>query len=331
MQDPDTRYRNPELTAYRRKFYPPIPATSTMMLPVSEIHSIYVEVSGNPAGQPVIYVHGGPGGGSDQSARRYFHPEKYFIILFDQRGCGKSTPFACLEQNTTWDLVDDMEKIRIHLGISKWLLFGGSWGSTLSLCYAVRYPENVQGMILRGIFLARPKEITFLYQYGSSCIYPDYHDDFKAIVPEDERNDLVKAYHKLLHDDDPKVQVAAARAWSVWEYRITRLFSDPDGIEQLLDDQFCLAFALIENHYFMNNSFLETDNFIIENAHRIKDIPCSLVQGRYDMVCPAMSAWELHKALPKSKLVMVDDSGHSGGEPGTRHALMMEADAFVDA
>jgi proline iminopeptidase len=311
-----------------RSLYPEIEPFHTFDLPVSKLHTIYVEESGNPNGKPIIFVHGGPGGGTEPKQRRYFNPQKWRIILFDQRGCGKSTPFSCLEENTTWDLVADMEKIREHLKIEKWHVFGGSWGSTLALAYAEKHPETVLGLILRGIFLVRRSEINWFYQFGASEIYPDAWEDFLKPIPESERDNLLEAYHKRLTSPDIKIQQEAAEAWSTWEGRTSKLIPSTDFISHYSGARFANAFARIENHYFINRGFFEEDGWLLKNVSRIAHIPAVIVQGRYDMPCPVRSAYDLAKAWPKAELQIIADAGHSAGEPGIMEALLNATDRF---
>ena len=316
------------MMAGMRELYPHIEAYDTGRLQVSPVHNIYYEQAGNPEGQPVVFLHGGPGGGLVPEYRRYFDPAAYRVVLFDQRGSGQSTPHAELEGNTTWDLVEDIEKLRTHLGIESWHVFGGSWGSTLALAYAVTHPERVRSLVLRGIFLCRPKEIQWFYQEGANWIFPDVWEEYEKIIPEEERNDFVGAYHRRLISEDEAVRVEAARAWSVWEGSTSKLFFDYSSIEKFDDPEFALAFARIECHYFMNNAFLPTDNYLIENVGKIRHIPAVIVQGRYDVVCPILSAWELHKAWPEADFRIVHDAGHSVTEPGIIHELVSATDKF---
>lgn len=303
-------------------FYPEIEAYKTEMLKVSDLHTLYVEQVGNPEGIPVVFLHGGPGGGVGEDHRRFFDPKKFRIVLFDQRGAGKSTPAAELRENTTWDLVSDIEKIREHLGIQKWMVFGGSWGSTLALTYAITHPEKVQHLILRGIFLCRPSEIHWFYQHGASEIYPDVWESYYNHIPAEERGDFVKAYYKRLTHENADVRLAAAKVWSKWEAATSKLFVDLKAIEDFDDPTYALQFARIECHYFINNSFFKTNNWILENISKIKYIPCDIVQGRYDVVCPARSAWDLHKAWPEARLQIIQDAGHAAGETGIKAALV---------
>jgi proline iminopeptidase len=311
-----------------RDLYPEIEPYDQGMLPVSPVHTLYYEQSGNPEGLPVVFLHGGPGGGTTPDYRRFFDPAAYRIVLFDQRGSGQSTPHANLEDNTTWHLVADIERIREHLGIESWVVFGGSWGSTLALAYAQTHPARTRALVLRGIFLCRPKEIQWFYQEGASAIYPDAWEHYVKIIPEAERDDLLGAFHRRLTSEDETVRLEAARAWSVWEGSTSKLYADEDFIAHYGDPQFALAFARIECHYFMNNAFFETDNYLIENVGRIRHIPAVIVQGRYDVVCPLISAWELHRAWPEADLQIIPDAGHSALEPGTRSALVEATDSF---
>jgi proline iminopeptidase len=312
-----------------RDLYPEIEPYDQGMLPVSPVHTLYYEQSGNPEGLPVVFLHGGPGGGTVPDYRRFFDPAAYRIVLFDQRGAGKSTPHANLEENTTWHLVADTEQIREHLGIESWVVFGGSWGSTLALAYAQTHPDRTRALVLRGIFLCRPKEIRWFYQEGANALYPDAWEHYVKVIPEAEREDMLGAFHRRLTSDDETVRLEAARAWSVWEGSTSKLYPDEDFIAHFGDPQFALAFARIECHYFMNNAFFETDNYLIENVGKIRHIPAVIVQGRYDVVCPLMSAWELHRAWPEADLKIIPDAGHSALEPGTRSALVEATDRFA--
>ncbi len=313
-----------------KQLYPEIDPFDLGMLPVSDIHTIFYERCGNPEGIPVVFLHGGPGGGLIPMYRRFFDPAAYHIILFDQRGSGKSTPHADLRENTTWDLVKDIETLREKFDIDKWFVFGGSWGSTLSITYAETHPERVRGLILRGIFLTRPKELKWFYQYGASEIYPDFWERYRDEIPEDERSDMMTAYHKRLTSDDIETRVSAARAWSVWEGSTSKLFPDKELINHWEDEQEALSLARIECHYFMNNSFFPTEDYLIENVDKIRHIPTVIVQGRYDVVCPMVSAWEFHKAFPEAELHIIDDAGHSISEKGNTAALVEATDRFRD-
>jgi len=318
-------------SAPKRTLYPPIEPYDSGRLKVSDIHELYYEQCGNPNGKPAIVVHGGPGGGCVASYRQYFDPVVYRIVMFDQRGAGRSTPHAELEENTTWHLVEDMETIRKHLGIENWtVVFGGSWGSTLSLAYAQTHPERVKSLVLRGIFTLRRRELEFFYQEGSSWVFPDAWDQYLEPIPEEERGDLMAAYYKRLTGDNEEEKLRCARAWSVWEMSTSRLFVDPAYIARAAeDDLFAVAFARIECHYFVNAGWFK-DGQLIDNAGILKDIPVEIVQGRYDMVCPAKSAWDLHKNLAQSNLVIVPDAGHSAIEPGIVSALVEACDKFRD-
>ena len=309
--------------------YPPIEPYRTGMLKVSDVHTIYWEESGNPTGKPAVFLHGGPGGGSDPKVRRFFHPDKYRIVVFDQRGCGKSTPYASLEANTTWDLVSDIEKLRAHLGIDRWQVFGGSWGSTLALAYAETHPDRVTELVLRGIFLLRKKEIDWFYQEGASILFPDAWEPYLAHIPEAERGDLVTAYHKRLTSDDPAVRLAAAKIWSGWEGATSKLLPDAAFTGHYEEDEFALAFARIEAHYFVNRGFFGVDDQLLRDAGKIRDIPGVIVQGRYDVVCPIFSAWALHRAWPEADLIISPDAGHSAWEPPNCRALVAATDKFA--
>lgn len=312
-----------------KTLYPEIEPFDTGRLKVSPAHEIYYEQVGNPQGKPAVFLHGGPGGGIVPEYRRYFDPQLYRVVLFEQRGSGQSTPHASLYDNTTWHLVSDIEQLREHLGIEKWQVFGGSWGSTLALAYSETHPERVSELVLRGIFLCRQKEISWFYQEGASAIFPDVWEEYLRVIPEAERGDMVSAYYRRLTSDDYAVQLEAARAWSIWEGSTSKLFFDPDMIEKFADPEFALAFARIECHYFMNNSFFATDNYLIENVGKIRRLPAVIVQGRYDVVCPMTSAWDLHRAWPEAKLQIIADAGHSITEPGIIDALIVATDNFA--
>lgn len=303
-------------------FYPALEPFEKLHFKVSELHTLYVEQCGNPNGLPVVFLHGGPGGGVNEDHRRFFDPKKYRIILFDQRGAGQSTPAAELKENTTWDLVSDIEKIREHFKIQKWVVFGGSWGSTLALTYSITHPERVYHLVLRGIFLCRPSEINWFYQFGASEIFPDIWEKYQNHIPVEERQNYVQAYYKRLTHIDPAVRLAAAKVWSQWEAATSRLYIDPQAIEEFEDPTYALQFARIECHYFTNNSFFKTTNWILENISKIKHLPCHIVQGRYDVVCPARSAWDLKQAWPEAHLQIIQDAGHAAGEPGIKAALV---------
>ncbi|MBY0554516.1 prolyl aminopeptidase [bacterium] len=309
-------------------FYPEVEAFKTEFLKVSDLHTLYVEQCGNPKGRPVVFLHGGPGGGVSTDHRRFFDPNHYRIILFDQRGAGKSTPAAELKENTTWDLIKDIETIREHLDIKDWLVFGGSWGSTLALAYAETHPERVKALILRGIFLCRPSEIKWFYQFGASEIFPDIWESYYNHIPAEERHDFVSAYYKRLTHADASVRLEAAKIWSKWEAATSRLIVDMKAIDEFEDPIYALQFARIECHYFMNNAFFNTNNYLIENISKIKNIPTTIVQGRYDVVCPVRSAWDLHRAFPEAELHIIADSGHAAGEAGIRSKLIETTNKF---
>lgn len=312
----------------RRKIYKITDAFKTGFMQVSEIHNVYWEISGNPLGEPVLILHGGPGGGCQDFYRGFFDPEFYKIVQFDQRGSGKSEPSACLVENTTWDLVRDAEQIRTTLGIDKWhTVFGGSWGSTLSLAYAETHPEVVGHLVLRGIFLVRKSEIQYFYQEGTSWLFPDYHEELINLLPEREQGDILTNFHKRLNGTDEAEKLIFAKAWTKWEMATCKLYLDKETIAKGEDEKFAVAFARIETHYFINNGFL-TDNQLLNNAYKIKDIPTIIVQGRYDVVCPTKSAWELHKKLNNSTLHIVPDSGHSCSEHGIIDELVKATDKF---
>lgn len=308
--------------------YPTIEPYSTGFLKVSELHTIYFEEVGNPKGKPVVFLHGGPGGGIISNYRRYFNPEKWRIILFDQRGCGKSIPFAELKENTTWDLVADIEKLRAYLSIHRWAVFGGSWGSTLALTYAIKYPLACSELFLRGIFLLRKKEIDWFYQEGCSKIFPDAWEKYIAPIPNEERHHFVEAYYKRLTSPDLKTRKDAAMAWSIWEGSTSKLIPDSDVIARFGEDEFADAFARIECHYFMNKGFFTEDNFLLNNVDKIRHIPTIIVQGRYDVVCPSESAWALHRAFPEAEFHLIADAGHSLSESGITDALIRATDHY---
>lgn len=312
-----------------RTFYPEIEPYRTGFLEVGDGHTLYWEECGNPEGKPILFIHGGPGIGTEPNHRRFFDPQKYRIILFDQRGCGKSLPFSSLEHNTTWDLVRDIELLREHVKVENWLVFGGSWGSTLGLCYAIKHPEKVNGLILRGIYLCRSKEIQWYYQSGAHRIFPDMWENYIAPIPASERDDFVKAFYARLTSDEPEVRSSAAKAWSGWEGATSKLLFDPALYANFTADEKADAIARIECHYFINNTFLETDNWIIENIGAIRHMPCIMVHGRYDMPCFFENAWELHRAWPEAKLEVIPNAGHAASEPGILDALIRATDAFT--
>jgi proline iminopeptidase len=314
-----------------RELYPPIEPHRAGRLAVDPPHELYWEESGHPGGLPVVFVHGGPGGGTEPAHRRYFDPEAYRIILFDQRGCGQSTPHASVERNSTWDLVADMERLRTMLAIDRWVVFGGSWGSTLALAYAERHPERVRALVLRGIFLLRPHELRWFYQEGASFLFPDAWEAYLAPIPEAERGDMIAAYHRRLTSPDPAVSLAAARAWSVWEASTSRLRPDARLIESFGVDAFAEAFARIECHYFVHGGFFEPRDQLLRDVDRIRAIPGVIVQGRYDVVCPMTTAWDLHRAWPEAAFEVVGDAGHAAAEPGTTDRLIAATERFRDA
>ena len=311
-----------------RSFYPEIEPYDHGMLDVGDGHHVYWELCGNPNGKPVVFLHGGPGGGCTPTQRRLFDPDKYRILLFDQRGCGRSTPYASLEANTTWHLVADIERLREMIGVDKWMVFGGSWGSTLALAYAQEHPERVTELVLRGIFTLRRSELLWYYQEGASWIFPDKWEGFLAPIPEEERGDLVAAYRRRLIDPDPAVQARAARAWSLWEGETITLLHNQGYSDQFGDEHYAIAFARIENHYFVNEGWFE-EGQLIRNAHRLKNIPGVIIQGRYDIATPPKSAWDLHRAWPEAQFIMVPDAGHAVSEPGITHHLIEATDAFA--
>ncbi len=312
------------------KLYPPIEPFNEFYLNVSDVHTIFVEESGNPKGKPVIFLHGGPGGGIEPIYRQYFNPKKWRIIIFDQRGCGKSIPHAELEENTTWDLVQDIEKIRNYLRIKKWIVFGGSWGSTLALSYAIKHTKQCKGLILRGIFLLRKIEIDWFYQEGCSYIYPDEWENYIAPIPNKQRNNLVGAFYKQLTSKNKKIRINAAKAWSTWEARTSKLKQTKKSLHQFNDEKIAEAFARIECHYFINKGFFPYDGWILDNIESIKNLPNIIIQGRYDVVCPMRSAWDLHKKWKKSKLLIVDDAGHSMLEKGIQKNLIEYTEKFSE-
>mgnify|MGYP000545151513 CR=1 FL=1 len=311
-----------------RTLYPDIHPYAEHMIAVDDHHSLYVEESGNAHGIPVLFVHGGPGGGTSPAHRSFFDPEKYRIILFDQRGCGRSRPHASLQDNTSQALVADMEVIRQQLNVDQWLLFGGSWGSTLSLLYAQTHPERVSGLILRGIFLCRQQDIQWFYQHGASAIFPDYWLEYEKVVPEDERGDMLTAYYRLLTSDNEIARMAAAKAWSVWEGRCSTLDPNGDLVDHFADPHVALAMARIEAHYFINHAFMDA-NQLLNNTDRIRHLPTVIVHGRYDMVCPIEQAFALQQQLPNAELHIVRDAGHSAFEPGITDNLIAATDNFA--
>ena len=312
----------------RRELYPAIDPNRTGFLDVGDGHRIYYEECGNPAGKPAVFLHGGPGGGCTPAMRRFWNPEAYRIILFDQRGAGRSTPYAGLDNNTTWDLVDDMERLRSALDVDRWQVFGGSWGSTLALAYSQACPERVTEIVLRGIFMLRRKEIDWFYQHGASELFPDRWKYYLEPIPERERPDLLNAYYKRLTSDDADTRLAAAKAWSIWEGTTSTLMPNENIAAKFGADEMALALARIECHYFVNQGFMD-ENQLIDNVDRIRNIPAVIVQGRYDVVCPVVSAWELAEAWPEADLRIVPDAGHAAFEPGNTHELICATDTFA--
>lgn len=314
-----------------RTLYAPIEPYRHGWLSVGDGHEVYFEESGNPDGKPCVFVHGGPGGGTSPAARQFFDPARYRIVLFDQRGCGQSTPHASLTANTTSHLIDDMERVREELGVEQWLVFGGSWGSTLSLAYAQSHPERVTQLVLRGIFLLRPEEIRWFYQEGASHLFPDNWQNYLAPIPHNERHDLVSAFHKRLTSSDEATRLAAARAWSVWEASTSFLRQNRNFMSQLDEPHAALAMARIECHYFINQGFFNSSNQLLDNIDRIRHIPTEIIQGRYDVVCPPKTAWDLHRAWPEATLHIVPDAGHSAFDPANTSVLIEVTDRFAQA
>lgn len=311
-----------------RGLYPEIEPYKTGRLDVGGGHTIYWELCGNPNGKPVVFLHGGPGGGCNAGHRRQFNPEKYRILLFDQRGCGRSTPHAGLENNTTWDLVSDIEKLRALTGADKWQVYGGSWGSTLALAYAQKHPDRVTELVLRGIFMLRPQELTWYYQEGASRIFPDKFERFVSILSPEERKDVMASYRKRLTGDDKAKRLEAATHWSLWEGETVHLLPHPDSAG-FGEPDFALAFARIENHYFVNGGWFEAPDQLLRDVPKIRHIPATIVHGRYDACCPCENAWDLHKAWPEAKLHIIEDAGHAYNEPGILDALIRATDGYA--
>ena len=318
----------PHMTSSRRTLYPEIEPYESGLLDVGDGHELYWERCGTPGAKPVVFLHGGPGTGCSPDHRRQFDPQLYDILLFDQRGSGRSTPHASLEANTTWHLVDDIERLRTRFGIDRWMVYGGSWGSTLALAYAQTHPERVTELVLRGIFTFRETELDWLYHYGASEIFPDKWQEFLDPIPEEERHDLVAAYHRRLTGDDRAEQLRAAKAWSKWEAETVTLLPDPHVIEEFTSDDFAIAVARIENHYMVNKGWLE-EGQLIRNVDRIRDIPAVIVQGRYDCCTPPVTAWALAKAWPEARLEIIPDASHLFNEPGILDGLIRATDAFA--
>ena len=314
----------------RLSLYPEIVPHRTGKLRVSPLHEIYFEECGSPTGKPAVLLHGGPGGGINPVMRRYHDPSAYRIVLFDQRGCGRSTPHASLEENTTWHLVDDIERLREHLGIESWHVFGGSWGSTLALAYAETYPERVTELVLRGIFTLRQSELEWFYQEGCSWVFPDAFEAYLRPIPQEERGDMIAAYYRRLTDPDPDIQIEAARAWSAWEGSTLSLIPDSDRVRRFSEEHYALAFARIECHYFINEGFFNADNQLIRDAGRLSGIPGVIVHGRYDVVTPVKIAFDLARAWPEADLRVVPDAGHAMTEPGIVHELVAATSHFAN-
>ena len=312
-------------------FYPAIRPFNSGYLRVSPEHELYYEESGNPAGKPVVFLHGGPGGGTDAKMRRFFNPKRYRIVLFDQRGCGRSRPSASLVDNTTWHLVSDIETIRAHLKIERWQVFGGSWGSTLALAYSQKHPERVTELVLRGIFLVRRWELEWFYQDpgGAAALFPDLWAQYLAPLSVEERKDCIRSYYRRLTSEDSKTLLEAARAWSIWESALSYMKLNKNYVKRAGDADFAAAFARIECHYFTNGAFLERESQLLDDVGKIRHIPATIVQGRFDVVCPMRSAWDLHKAWPEADLRIVPDAGHSAFEAGISRELIAATDRFA--
>ncbi|HEX2583758.1 MAG TPA: prolyl aminopeptidase [Steroidobacteraceae bacterium] len=311
-----------------RQLYPASRPRRSGWLRVSDVHEIYWEEFGNPHGKPAVFLHGGPGAGADKRAHRFFDPESYRIVVFDQRGCGRSRPHASLTDNTTWHLVSDIEQIRMHLEIESWLVFGGSWGSTLALAYAQTHPQRVTELVLRGIFMLRRWELQWFYQEGASALFPDHFARYVSVIPETERHDLISAFYRRLISENKSEQLAAAKAWSLWEAATSYLHVNQSNIEDWGDADFAIAIARIECHYFVNRGFFDHDDQLLRNVNAIRNIPATIVQGRYDVVCPIQSAWDLHVAWPEADLRIVPDAGHSAFEAGNTHELVTATDKY---
>jgi proline iminopeptidase len=321
----------PLSTAARRTLYPAIEPYRSGWLRVSPLHEIYWEESGNPKGKPALFVHGGPGAGADPRSRRFFDPKRYRIVVFDQRGCGRSRPHASLEDNTTWHLVSDIERLRAFLGIERWLVFGGSWGSTLALAYSQAHPRRVSELVLRGIFMLRKWEIDWFYQDGAGALFPDRWENYLAAIPRRERGDLVGAYYRRLTSPNRATRVRAARAWSIWEAATSHLLTNDSNIDKWGEEDFAVAVARIECHYFVNRGFLRREDQLLRGVARIRHIPSVIVQGRYDVVCPIRTAWDLHRRWPEADFRVVPDAGHSALEPGNTHELVSATDRYAKA
>jgi proline iminopeptidase len=311
-----------------RTLYPEIDAYESGFLDTGDGHRVYWERSGTRGAKPAVFLHGGPGGGFSPTHRRLFDPKLYDVMLFDQRGCGKSTPNASLDNNTTWDLVADIEKLREMTGVEKWQVFGGSWGSTLALAYAEKHPERVSELVVRGIYTLTKAELDWYYQFGVSEMFPDKWESFLAPIPEDERHEMMAAYRKRLVGTDREKQVEAAIAWSTWEGQTITLLPEPTTSDKFGEVDFAIAFARIENHYFVHAGWMD-EGQLLRDAHRLKDIPGTIVHGRYDMPCPAKYAWQLHKARPKADFRLIEGAGHAYSEPGILDALIAATDKYA--
>lgn len=311
-----------------RSFYPPIEPYESGMLETGDGHAIHWERVGTRGAKPAVFLHGGPGGGITPRQRRVFDPARYDVLLFDQRGCGRSRPHASLDNNTTWHLVADIERLRTMMGVEKWLVFGGSWGSTLALAYAETHPERVSEIVLRGIYTLTPGELAWYYQFGVSQMFPDKWERFVAPIPEDERHDLMAAYRRRLTGTDRAAQLEAAKAWSVWEGETITLLPEPETSDPFAEPDYALAFARIENHYFVHGGWLEDDQ-LVRDVHRLHHIPAVIVHGRYDMPCPLHYAWRLHKAWPQAEFHLVEGAGHAFSEPGILDRLIRATDRFA--
>ena len=312
-----------------RSFYPEIQPYESGHLDTGDRHQIYWEICGNPKGKPAVFLHGGPGSGCSPKHRRLFDPDKYRVLLFDQRGCGRSRPHASLDNNTTWHLVADIERLRTLMGVEQWLVFGGSWGSTLALAYAETHPVRVSELVVRGIFTLRRKELLWYYQNGASWMFPELWETFLAPIPEAERGDLMAAYHKRLTGSDRAEQLRCAKAWSVWEGSTITLLPNKQNAASHADEHFALAFSRIENHYFINGGFFDADDQLLRDAHKLKNIPGIIIQGRYDVCTPATIAWDLHRVWPEAEFHIVDDAGHAFDEPGILNQLITATDTFA--
>ncbi|MBK8724751.1 MAG: prolyl aminopeptidase [Holophagaceae bacterium] len=312
----------------RSWLYPALDPFQTGHLRVSGLHEVYFEVSGNPEGKPVVFLHGGPGGATSPKHRRFFDPRRYRIVLLDQRGCGLSRPYGELRENSTWELVADLERLREHLGIERWQVFGGSWGSTLALAYSQAHPACVTELVLRGIFLSSTWELDWFYRGGASALYPDVWETFLAAIPEAEQGDLLQAYLTRLISEDPEIQTPAVKAWCTWEGALSNLYTSAEAVADLGEDALALAFSRLEAHYFAHGSWLG-EGQLLAGIEKIRHLPATIIQGRYDVVCPMKSAWELHRAWPEAEFLIVPDAGHGASEPGISKALVAATDRFA--